>query len=116
MWNAHVLGVSSICWSRDGSKLFSTALDNTFVISDVETGTVIQSLMLGPGLIGITLNPRNDDHVLFNTSSGIRFVTTSTKEKQPLERYKEDDVISYLIFDRRGQHVIAGTAKVSFLP
>ncbi|KAE9555598.1 hypothetical protein FO519_001176 [Halicephalobus sp. NKZ332] len=102
IWNAHVLGVTSISWSRDGRQIFSTALDNTYVISDVASGTVIEHILVGQGLISALLNPRNSNHVLFNTNVGIKLTNMKEKSNQKLEG-------SILTYDLTGKVVSSGS-------
>uniref|UniRef100_A0A7E4VY31 WD_REPEATS_REGION domain-containing protein n=1 Tax=Panagrellus redivivus TaxID=6233 RepID=A0A7E4VY31_PANRE len=107
IWNAHTMAVSGISWARDGRQILSTAIDNTMVISDVATGTVVRQLYIGAALQFAELNPRDPDNYLSLTDSGIRIRTFRTFQKYSQIEHKQR--ITAITYDHTGNYIVCGT-------
>uniref|UniRef100_A0A914YHA6 Anaphase-promoting complex subunit 4 WD40 domain-containing protein n=1 Tax=Panagrolaimus superbus TaxID=310955 RepID=A0A914YHA6_9BILA len=108
VWNAHALGITNITWTRDGSKLFSSGLDNVLVMSDVLNGVVLKRMHIGTFILTAALNPRLNSQFFIHTQFGVKIGHLDSAN--PI-KICEKEAFSTLSFDHRGKYILAGTSK-----
>lgn len=109
--------VSSMSWSRKGTKLASASLDNSIAIWDVEAGECLIRWVYKAPLMKVQFNPRDDKLLIvcpYRHPSIL--LKVDDKKKQVIYRYiptDNEEIEANVItsFDRRGQYIYTGGAK-----
>ncbi|GMS97646.1 hypothetical protein PENTCL1PPCAC_19821, partial [Pristionchus entomophagus] len=125
-WNVHAGPITALSWSRNGRLLLTGGVDFMCTIRCVMTGRELRQLLYSDIILSAQFSPRDDNQFLVHSNDHQptlewvdRHVACGRQRAlDPLASVElvmpsalDDDELSCVVYDRRGDYVLAGTAE-----